>query len=266
MQHLDLRNTLIAYEWEGEGGAPIVFLNGILMNMHSWQAQRAYFAERRPCLFHDFRGQLNSGKGFDERDLYIHVEDLAQLLRALRVERCHLVGTSYGGEIAMLYALKHPQQVQSLSVIASVSETDELLHTQVKLWRDLSFQPGLLYDAVMGYTYSATYIALHSELLRERRRQFQQLPQSFFSGFEALCDAFLKINVTESLPGIQCPTLVIAAENDILKPLRYSRVIAHRIPRSRLEIIPGAAHGIVIERPQEINELVGTFLEEVHKL
>jgi 3-oxoadipate enol-lactonase len=114
----EIRGTSIAYELAGEG-PPLVFLNGVMMTVQSWVFQRRALAGRFRCVLHDFRGQLLSpGRVAHMSE---HVDDLAALLDHLGIESAHVAGTSYGGEVGMMFAAAHPERVRSLAVITSVS-------------------------------------------------------------------------------------------------------------------------------------------------
>ncbi len=264
MDHLRIGEAKIAYEEEGKG-MPIVFLNGILMSIASWQPQRDYFSKTHRCILHDFQGQLLSSKGLPRPDMQLHAEGLKALLDALEVERCHLVGTSYGGEVALLFAHAYPERVRSMSIIASVSYSDELLKKQVTLWRDLAgVSAGLLYDALASFSYCADFFLKNPEYIESRRQKFLELPEDFFPSFQQLCDAFLAFEFgPDKLQQIQCPTQLIAAEEDILKLPRYSEYMALHIPGARLKTIKGAGHAVVMEQPERINRVVSSFIEKL---
>lgn len=268
MKYLDTNTTRLAYKEEGQGES-LVFLNGILMAMASWKVQLDYFQPHYHCLLHDFRGQLNSGKVFPKNaDLSIHIEDLLALLDDRGIDKCHLVGTSYGGEVALLFAQRYPERVRSLCIIASVTYSDALLQRQVQLWRDLAgVDPGLLYDAVATLAYSGTFLEQNGEALAQRRAAFGKLPADFFRGFEQLCDAFLQLDIPPAeLVTIPHPTLVIAAGQDILKTPSYSEHMTQHLPNARLEVIPQAGHAVVVEEPAQINRLVHRFLQQLPDL
>lgn len=255
----------LAYQFKGDkNGTPIVFLNGVLMNMSSWQNQLVTFTDAC-CLLHDFRGQLRSDKTFPKAvNMHQHVDDLYFLLSRLELKSFHIVATSYGGEVALLFALKHPEMVKSLSIIASVSYSDVLLKRHIKLWKELAFlSPALLYDSVVALCYSAAFIEQNETHLEEKRHLFPQLPDSFFTGFQFLCESFLNLNIPSSdLNKITPPTQIIAAENDLLKPPHYSQEIAQHLPNAIYQEIKGAGHAVVVEAPEKVNELLKRFIDE----
>lgn len=258
--------TDLVYEWRPGGeGVPLVFLNGILMNLRSWKGQSSPLSKEYPCLLHDFRGQLYSSKVFPEDwSMEGHVTDLLALLDTLEIEQCHLIGTSYGGEVGLLFAQAAPERVKSLSVIASVPWSDALLKRQVQLWRDLAgVDRGLLYEAVATCSYSGAFLDRTGTFFDSRREAFAQLPDDFFTGFERLCDAFLTFGMSpEALASIHCPVLLMAAEEDVLKTPAYSRAMQQHIPKAQYQEIPKAGHAVVIEQPKVVARYLRDFVEK----
>ncbi|HDJ83867.1 MAG TPA: alpha/beta hydrolase, partial [Desulfurococcaceae archaeon] len=130
MPYTKVNNVNIYYEVHGEG-EPVVLLNGIFMNTKSWFYQYTVLSRKYKVILHDLRGQWNSEKPKNE-DAYsieIHADDLKELLDKLRITNIHLVGTSYGGEIALQFAIKYPEYVKDLIVITAASE----IHLDLKL-------------------------------------------------------------------------------------------------------------------------------------
>lgn len=66
----------------------------------------------------------------------LHVQDLAALLRGLGIERAHLAGISYGGEVAQRFALEFPQMVHAHFISSAGSEVRPLLAARIKGWME----------------------------------------------------------------------------------------------------------------------------------
>jgi 3-oxoadipate enol-lactonase len=81
--------------------------------------------------------------------------------------------------------------------------------------------------------------------------------------FAQLCRNFLTLNVTDRLPGIRVPTLVISAAEDILKPPSYGQIIHDQIPCSKFVVAEGAGHALFLEKADEFNRLVSDFIRGV---
>ncbi len=251
------------YELRGPAGAPVVaFLNGILMTTRSWVLQRPVFERRYRCLYHDFRGQLRSAKPPVPYSFELHAADLLGLLDHLEIPRCHLVGTSYGGEVGMTFAAAHPRRCLSLTVISAAAHVEPLLARQVDLWADAVDDPHHLFRVAAPFNYSNRFLRPDNPLLAQGEERMAGYPAEFFAGLVRLTDAFRQLDLRDRLPAIRCPTLVLCGEEDLLKPPAYSREIAAAVPDAELLLVPGAGHAVVIERAGPVNSAVLGFLEK----
>ena len=253
--------TEIHYELRGpEDGEVVAFLNGILMTTRSWVLQRPVFERRYRCLYHDFRGQLLSDKPEGPYTFERHVADLAALLDHLGIARCHLVGTSYGGEVGLLFAAEHPRRVATLSAISCVSHLEPLLRRQVDLWRAAGADGEALFRISAPFNYSNRFLAADSLLLEQGARRLADYPADFYAGFERLLDCFGTLDLRGRLGEVRCPTLVLCGSEDILKPPHYSAELAAAIPHTEHLLVPGAGHAVVIEKADTVSAAVLGFL------
>ncbi len=243
-------------------GPAVVFLNGIAMTIAHWKPLLPFFADSYRCLCHDMRGQMLSDRPGGPYSLEMHADDLAALMDLRGIARAHLVGTSYGAEVAMVFALNYPERCASLVLVDGVSELDPLLSVTVESWKRAALaDPVTFYRAIVPWNYSAAYIGRSRELLAKREAAVACLPRDYFTAFVSLCDAFLDIDLTRRLGNIACPTLVMVGENDILKHSGFARTIAAGIPGARLAVIPGAGHAAVIEDPEAVGRAARDFID-----
>ena len=262
MTQIRVNEIELHYEIEGEG-EPVVFLNGVMMTTQSWALQRRVLAKRYCCILHDFRGQLLSAKPAGPYAMELHVEDLRALLDQLGVETCHLVGTSYGGEVGMIFAYTHPQRVASLTVISSVSHVTPLQRRQVDLWAETALrEPQHLYRLTVPCNYSDAFLAESSSVIRVGEKRLAGYPPEFFPAFAELIEAFKQLDIRDRLADIRCPTLVICGEHDALKPVAQSRLIAQAVPGAEFLVVPDAGHAVVIEKAETVNTALLGFLEK----
>jgi 3-oxoadipate enol-lactonase len=239
---------------------PVVFLNGIMMTTRSWGNILPTFTPQFDCVLHDFRGQLRSPYPASF-NIEQHADDLAALLDHVGIERVDVVGTSYGGEVGMIFAYTYPERVKSLTVIACASRADEHMRQRVFAAMNAAMtEHDRLYDIVARDFFSPDFLREHPEVVAEGRARVAGFPDEFFAGYVNLCDAFTALDITDNLRAIRCPTLVIAAERDTLKPLPYSEAIVSEVEGSRLLVVPDAGHAVVIERPDVISRAVLEFL------
>ncbi len=247
------------YEIEGQG-EPLVLLNGIMMTTRSWAPQLPALTSRFRCVLHDFRGQLRSPHRASF-NIEQHADDLAALLDHLHIERAHIVGTSYGGEVGMIFAYTYPERTRSLAVIASTSRADEHMRQRAFAAMNAAMtEHDRLYDVVARDFFSPEFLRAHPQMLDEGRTRLATYPEEFFTGYVNLCDAFSALDITDNLRAVRCPTLVIAAERDTLKPVGCSEAIVNEIEGARLLVVPNAGHAVFMERPDDINRALLDFL------
>jgi 3-oxoadipate enol-lactonase len=189
----------------------------------------------------------------------LHAEDLASLLDVLDIKEAHIGGTSYGAEISMVFALKYPERAKSLIVTSAVSQVDPQLEGMIGSWVTAARtkDPELFFQAVYPVTFSDPWIADNWPVLEQARERYKQLD---FEAMVELLSCFSRLDITSDLHRIKCPTLVVVGENDLLKPRKYSELIASEIPGAELAVIPHAGHAALWERADLFNTLILGFL------
>ena len=110
MPNIKVNGINLYFEWHGPRNAPALVLNnGIFMNAAtSWVFQTEPFSRHYRVLLYDCRGQGQSDHPLGPYSMALHAEDLAGLLTALGIERAHIAGISYGGEVAQAFVLQYP--------------------------------------------------------------------------------------------------------------------------------------------------------------
>jgi 3-oxoadipate enol-lactonase len=250
------------YELHGPADADVLALsNGILMSTASWAYQTAALARHYRLLLYDCRGMWQSAHPPGPYSMAQHADDLAALLDGLNIDQAHVGGASYGAEISLVFALKYPQRTRSLIAATAVSEIGPLLRSMTAQWlaAAAAHDPGWLFRTVAPLTFSGAWIAANQALLEQARARYETLD---FDAFLALLESFLELDISAELHRISAPTLVVAAENDILKPRPYSEIIARAIPNAHLAIIPHAGHAAMWEQPGLFNALILGFLAQ----
>ncbi|HCI28790.1 MAG TPA: alpha/beta hydrolase, partial [Fervidobacterium sp.] len=156
----------IYYELSGdlESKETVVFLNGVMASASSWRQFTPAFEEvGYKILLFDFKGQVKSSKPQGPYTFADHAYELKTLLDFLGINEVNLIGTSYGGEAALKFAILFPNRVRSMVIIDSVSELDEVLRLFVKSWIDLakSGDGEKFFYGIMPTIYSDSYIKTH---------------------------------------------------------------------------------------------------------
>ncbi len=264
MAFLELNDgNKLFFQVEGEG-TPVILLNGIMMTTEAWAFQRRDLAQNYRVISHDFLGQGQSSLPPEGYSLELHCEHLLALMEKLEIEKTHLIGASYGGEVGMLFAADYPEKVKSLTVAGSVSEIHPLLEAMGRSWMAAAeMEKGSHFLRIVApLIYSERFFQERGEWFAGRVKAFDDLAgPRWFRAFNGLMHAFMQLNLTPRLQDISCPVLIIAGREDILKPARYSEIIKDNIRNSRLEILD-TAHAIPLEDPANFNRLVKQFMAE----
>ncbi|HEX5719108.1 MAG TPA: alpha/beta fold hydrolase [Thermoanaerobaculia bacterium] len=255
---------MLTHRIDGEG-EPVLLLNGGMMTLGAWDPIAVALASRFQVVRCDFRGQLLS-PGEPEPSLEAHVRDLMELLVGLDLGRVHVVGTSYGGLVGLLFAALHPEHMASLTVIAATGRiTPEFWESTAKC-RELALEAaaggdgGRVLEYILPETYTPEYREEQAKALEFHRRWVAALPVVWFRGVAAILASVEGVDLTPRLGDIRCPALILAGERDLMFPPEQSRALAEAIPGARLEIVPGAPHGMVVENPDVTARLLLDFL------
>jgi 3-oxoadipate enol-lactonase len=260
MPRIKVNGIEIYYELHGpEDAGVLVLSNGVLMSTASWAFQTSVLAQHHRLLLYDCRGMWQSKHPPGPYTMELHADDLAALLEGLGIDRAHIGGTSYGAEVSMAFALKYPERTRSLVVTSAVSQLDPLLRGLADIWIEAAraHDAERLFQAVYPLTFSEGWIAANQEVLDQARERYRALD---FDAFVELMLCFSKLDITADLHRIVAPTLVVGGELDLLKPRRYSEIIARAIPGAEFAVIPHAGHAAMWERPGVFNSLVLGFL------
>lgn len=267
--------TLLAHKVDG-AGAPLLLLNGGMMSIAAWDPIALQLAGAFRIVRCDLRGQLlspfqESDRGADSYALADHASDVVALLDHLGLDRVHLAGTSFGGEVAMVVAADYPERVSSLAVMTA---TDRLtprmraaaraLAMQARAAAEGSIGGGMVFRALAPGAFSERWLAEQpAGFVEIRARLFDALPPAFFAGLASIMQSLLGLDLTERLPRIAVPTLVVGAGRDRTFPPEHSRAIAEAIPGAQLEVLDECGHAAVVENPGAIVDLVRAFASSV---
>lgn len=261
MPVLAANDTELFYELHGPEGAPVLVLNnGILMNAAaSWHFQTAALARHYRVLQYDCRGQGQSEHPLGQYTMALHADDLAALLEALAIDRAHIAGISYGGEVAQAFALAYPGLVRSLILADTVSEVGPELRTIIESWLAAAKDgdADAFFAATVPWNFSPWFIAANPRLLADARARYASLD---YGAVTRLCRCFLDVDFTGRLSEISAPTCIMVGARDILKGAHYAEILRLGIAGAEHHLLAGAGHASCWERPAEFNTIVLGFL------
>jgi 3-oxoadipate enol-lactonase len=246
----------IYYEAHGEG-EPVILLHGIMMSTLSWSPFIPELAKRFKLILFDFRDQGQSSRMQDQYSQDIHVGDVVSLLDELNIPRVHLMGLSYGGQVALRFVLRHQERIKSLSLFNTPSLITRHLLEIGRAWEAAAelHDGEKFFQLAVPFIYSEPFYEGHFDFLMERQKMFKSLlTQEWFEAFIRLSRSVKGYSVSaEELKTINVPTLLVAADQDIVVSERSMKDIHENIPHCEFIMIPHAGHGAFLER-------IGEFL------
>jgi pimeloyl-ACP methyl ester carboxylesterase len=249
MPRIQIDDINLYYEILGPENAPVlVFNNGVIMNAAtSWVFQTKALARHYRLVLYDCRGQGQSDHPEKPYSMEIHADDLAELLDALGIDKAHIAGISYGGEVAQAFTLKYPGRVRSLILIDTVSEVGPELRLVIESWVDALRKDDALafFNITVPMNFSPEFITKNTVLLEDAKKRYALLD---FSAVIRLCEAFFALDFTKRLVEITVPTCIMVGELDLLKGPRYADILKKGIPHAEYHVLKGAGHASCWER------------------
>lgn len=254
MAYCNFRGKQIYYDVQGEG-EPLVLLNGIMMSTLSWEPFVKTLTPFVKLIRLDFLDQGKSDKMVEEPPYTqeLQVEVLKAVLDELHLTQVHLMGISYGGEVALRFVVQYPDYVKRLLLFNTTAYTNPWLYDIGKAWN-------LAAKTRVGEAYYYTTIpVIYSPEFYENRLDWMRRREGVlfpvFSNPE-FTDAMIRLtlsandhDVRDKLASIHKPTLIVGCEQDYIVPLAQQELLQQAIEGSQFVKIPHSGHASMYERP-----------------
>lgn len=190
------------------------------------------------------------------------IEDMAnfvtRLMDTMGVSAASLVGHSMGSLVAVEVAASYPERVDKLCLICTSGEMQVNPRLQDAADRHQPLAVELMVDWMhTGDTALGGHPQPGSWSRGVTRRLLERHLQGPLAADLRACAAYPGL---ERASKVSCPTLVIAGTRDLMTPARAGVEMAARIPDSQVELMEGAGHALLIDRPRSTLGLVQTFL------
>lgn len=243
-------NTLFTTARRG-GSPPVVLIHGAGGNHMLWPIAFHRLA-RRAVYALDLPGHgRSSGAGRQQIEEY--AADVVGFLDALAVERAVLVGHSMGGAVAQVTALTAPQRVAALVLVA----TGARLRVAPAIIEGLSNNFEQTVAMIMQWAWGP---GAPPEMIEQGRQTMLKTGADVLLGDFLACDRF---DLRQQIGQISAPTLVLTGSEDRMTPPRLGQALAEGIPGARFQLVEGAGHMLMLERPAETAQAVEAFLVDL---
>ena len=260
--HVTTGNGLhVNYEVSGPAGAPVVLcLHSLATDLGVWDAQVPALAERFRVVRPDLRGHGGTVSSEPPYTLELLRDDAIDLLDALAIERCTVVGLSIGGILALGLAIDAPDRVER-AVIADCRADAPAPY--VAIWDDAIAtiaEHGLapVIESSAQRWFSESFRAAHPDVVAAT---CDRAMKTSVNGYVGCARAVQGLAYLPRLGEIGIDTLFIVGESDPAASPEVMRDMASRVNGSELVVIPGAGHLTSVEAPDAFTEALLRFLD-----
>jgi pimeloyl-ACP methyl ester carboxylesterase len=271
MPYANSNGVRLYYEDTGQGES-IVFVHEFAHDMTSWEPQISYFNRRYRCISYNARGYPPSDVPEDpgKYSQAIATDDIANVMRHLKIRKAHIIGCSMGGYATLHFGLRYPRMARSLTVLGAGYGSDSDKRSQ--FLRDNALM-------VKRFVELGTAEAIKPYQVGPARVQFQNKNPR---GFIQFCKEFARhsaLGSANTLRGVQgkrptiyslerglsklkVPLHIMSGDEDdnCLEPGLFIKRVC---PAAWLTVVPNTGHAANVEEPDLFNRLTAEFLAQV---
>jgi pimeloyl-ACP methyl ester carboxylesterase len=267
-------NIEINYIKEGEG-EPLVLINGYCCKLESWNFQISFLKQKMTVIALDLRGVGKSSRPNESYTLDNLAEDIKDLLEYLEIqEPIHLCGFSNGGFLVQKFVLKYPSRVKTVLLFECGFYIPSLAYEQFLKFIETSVKNATPEKLIQIMLPSMFSLSFRKKLKRDKElfelykndmglvAQLKDPPryQDYINQWSTIKD----FDNRELLHEITQPTLILLVfQNDKERDeIKEYEPLFKKIPNLTIELLEGIGHGLIIEAPETVNNLMWNFLKE----
>lgn len=255
---------------ERGAGDPLVLLHGFTGSCEAMEETALAFADRYRVIAVDLPGH-GGGEVSEDPERYrmeACVDDLHRALEFLGLRRVHLLGYSMGGRVALAFAVRHPERVESLVLVGASAGLARADERAARRAADEALAGALERDGLeafvdrwMAHPLMATLRRRGPDFLaRSRAQRMRHRARGLARALRGL-GLGAQPPLHAALPALPMPVLLVVGAEDA-KFRAIAEEMAAQIPRSRIAGIPEAGHAAHLENPEAFAERVRAFLDE----
>ncbi len=262
------KGARLYYEEAGKG-VPIVFVHEFAGDIRSWEPQLRHFSRRYRCIAFNARGYPPSDipASPPKYSQAIATDDIANVMRSLKIRKAHIIGCSMGGYATLHFGLRYARMALSLTVIGAGYGSDPdkrsrfLRDTEVMAQRfDALGTP----EAITTYQVGPARVQLQNKDPRAFREFCGEFAEhsalgsaNTLRGVQARRPTIYSLE--RGLARMKVPTHIVSGDEDnqCLDPGIF---IKRMCPAARLTVVPATGHAVNVEEPDLFNSITGDFL------
>ncbi|WXG44723.1 MAG: alpha/beta hydrolase [Promethearchaeati archaeon SRVP18_Atabeyarchaeia-1] len=241
---------------EGAGKPSFVLIHGAAYNHRLWIRQWPALSSMGRVVALDLPGHGESAKFPAGQAISIkaYADHTHGVLSTLKCQSNVVIGHSMGGAVAMRYALDHPRNVRALVLVG----------TGAKLGVSPTILEGLSADfeqavraSIGGWAFAKT---TDERLVEEGIKEMLKCDKSVALADFKACDEF---DIRDSVSEIRAPSLIVVGDEDRLTPVKWSQFLNINLTGSQMKIIKSAGHMVMLEKADQVNDALKSFVGQL---
>lgn len=262
---------------EKGNGRPLLLIHGVTLQAGVWSPQFHLMSDRYRVLAMDVRGHGKSVAGRDGFGRTIAARDVATVLDHFDLRDVVIVGHSMGGMITMEFAGDFPDeladrvaglvfmdtaayQILPRAVLPVAKVFGKQINNRFSAGKPIPQRNFGDDDMSWFMTRLAFGRNPSAKAVAQVRGYLEEVPQS--TSLPSWID-LLDHDARDALRATKTPSLVLVGSRDLLTPVFAARRIASFLPDARFEVLDGAGHQLMQERPHEVARLLDEFASRV---
>jgi pimeloyl-ACP methyl ester carboxylesterase len=180
---------------------------------------------------------------------------LREYIQAEGYEDIVLAGHSFGGAIALTYALRYPQELRGVIIMGSgarlrvhpmfLTPCEEAIKGNTQKWYELVEE---------------MYRLAPEDYKREMVEKQKTIGPAVMLNDFLCCDKF---DIMDRVHEIKVPALIICGESDVMTPVKFANYVGAKIANSRVVVIPESGHFVLAEKPEAVNKAIQDFINVI---
>ena len=250
---------------------PLILIHGMASSVVTWYRNIDALAQKRRVYAIDLKGWgLTDKPGNGDYSLLQQAHHVRAFMQALSLERAVIVGHSMGGAIAVIAAAEYPREIagivlidpaggRSLSYLWLISRLMEV--PPLRRWAVLAAQYAVTNEPLLTAAMPRAYYDPATHFTPEMKRALLQ-PYHTHGYIDAVISSARHTrhhHIVSRVPHIDCPTLIVWGEQDVVLPVGDAHFFLDAIHGARLELLPEAGHNPHEERAEDVNRLIEEF-------
>lgn len=239
----------------------MLLLHPVGLDLTWWGPQFEAFACDRQVIAFDMPGHGQSDDLSSPPTFEIMAHTAASVIETLGGRPADVVGVSVGGMIAQTLALRRPDLVRSLSLVATLCTFSDQIRNTLRERARIARHEGMsrIADLSNERWFTPAFRERRPDMMERTRRSLLQQSGEFHA---SMWEMIAGLDLAAQVPAISCPTLVITGTADGNAPPAAAEAIAKAIPGATLQLMPEIGHFPPFEASDAFNTVLADFLRD----